>query len=272
MSMLPLVLEVDPTRDRALGMVFGAVHGAQAARRLAPPAFDWPQAEDVVLHVSESLVERDELSTADLVRRLVGAWALQAGRPSLIRSVGSDPRPAPSLAWVAGLAPICARRRVDQRTAQFEAAQVARTFNADPAEGEAMEVCTLYLRRALLTGDRQKTLAPFEWAGDPRLGRLTAGDSLPLDTQRDLVAALDQARSAATCHVSFPVILEALVSVRAEPAAFILAGMIMGALEGRSLFLGYGPLQEAHRVELAVDRLIQRQRQPQPPTHQKAFE
>lgn len=257
MSMLPLFLEMDPTRDRALGMVFGALHGAQAARRLAPPAFDWPQAEDVLLHLSESLVERDELSPPDLVRRLVIAWAAQTGQPSLIRSVGSDPRPDRSMAWVAGLAPICARRQGDQRTAQFEAAQVAKTFNATVAEGEAMEICTVYLRRAMLTGDRQQALAPFEWAGDPRVGRLTAGDSLPMDTERDLVAAMDQARSVAMCHVSFPVVVEALVAARAEPAAFILAGMIFGALDGRALFLG-SHLQRTARLELAIDRLLHR--------------
>lgn len=262
MSVLPLFLESDPTRDRALGMVIGAVHGAQAARRLAPGGLDWPQAEDVLLHLSESLVELDELRPTDLVRRLVGAWAAQAGRPSLIRTVAAGYRPQTSSAWVAGLAPICCRRQGDQRTAQFEAAQLAKTFNAAPAEGEAMEVCSRYLRQAILTGDRKRALVAFDWAGDRRVRRLTEGRSLPLNPECDLVAALDQARAAALCHVAFPVVLEALVTVRAEPAALILAGMLVGALEGRAPFLNTGPTHQSTRLELAIDRLLHRAKQP----------
>jgi hypothetical protein len=262
MSVLPLFLEPDPTRDRALGMVIGAVHGAQAARHLAPRGLDWPQAEDVLLHLSESLVELDELQPPDVVRRLVGAWAAQAGRPSLIRTVRADRRPRPSSAWVAGLAPICCRRQGDQRTAQFEAAQLAKTFNAAPADGEAMEVCSLYLRQAILTGDRKQALGAFDWPGDRRVCRLAEGRSLPLNTECDLVATLDQARAAALCHVAFPVVLEALVTVRAEPAAFILAGMLVGALEGRAPFLSTGSTHQSARLELAIYRLLHRASQP----------
>jgi len=256
MSTSPLFLEEDPNRDRAVGLILGALHGARAAAECDAASTDWPRADDVLLHLAESLVEHDELHTPDLLRRLITAWASRAGRGTLVGSVGARRQPGPAADWVVGLAPICVAALDDQRGAQFAAAQLAKAFNASSAEGEALEVLSHFLGLAILTRDRRQALAPWEWLGDTRVGQMASGRSLPIATARDLVASVDQARCVTLCHVSFPTMLEALRSVAAPAATFMMTGMLLGALEGRLAFVGQPAIQVPTRLEVAIDRLL----------------
>lgn len=266
MGTLPLFVEPNSHRDRALGMILGAACGAREGRRLQGPraiATDWPQAEAVLLHTGRSLLEVGRFDAADLLRRLIKAWAAQAGQPKLLRAVNSERPPAPCTSFIAGLAPIAIIRQTDRKTAQFEALQLARTFNATPAEAEALEVASVFLRRALLGGGRDQALGPMQWEGEDQVAAMAAGRSLPLGAPRDLIAAVDQARTVALQDVSLAAGFTALRAVQASEAAFILSGMLMGGLQGRALFVRdpfapQDPLSTCAQLERLGDDLLAR--------------
>jgi hypothetical protein len=70
------------------------------------------------------------------------------------------------------------------------------------------------------------------WAGDARVASVCDGQSLPIDDPRDLVAAVDQARSLALADIALPIAFEALSRVQASRPAFILTAMLIAAFDG----------------------------------------
>lgn len=254
MADLPLFVTAGPIRDRALGMIWGAACGARAADGLSS---SWPDSDDMLTHLSESLLDREVFDPSDLMRRLIRSWCERAGRPQLVDPATTRPD---AKAFVAGLIPISILRRGRQRMAQKEASELATAFQAGSAEGEALEVMTLFLRRALLGLTREDVLDPFDWEGDPRVGRVTSGKSLPIETHRDLVAAVDQTRGLAMRRIPIAAAFTALASVHASDAAFVLGGALIGAFDGAGAFVSDPHLDRrgtpSARLEHLVDRLL----------------
>jgi hypothetical protein len=271
MGSLPLLAPLNASRDRAMGLLYGAVVGAQAARRASwrdQPSPDWPSAEAVVLHTGDTLLETGDLDPKDLLRRLIQQWARDVGRPRLVHAgqgVHRHRHQPTTGGWTAALAPVAILRLTDRKTAQFEAAQWARAINAPTAEVEAMELASLFLRRALMAGRTGTALEPLHWEGDARVAAVAGGHSLPLDTNRDLVAAVDQAFVLAKRQVSLTTAVAALATIHASDAAFILTAMLIGALDGRGAFVGQAAFQSQARLagalEILGDALLARQPQ-----------
>ena len=234
MGALPLFPQGDPGRDRALGALLGAARGAREARRFmgGTAAADWPDAQAVMIHTAHALLEAGTLAPADLLRRLLTDWAQGMGRPRLLRVTDPDRPQRTGHGFIAGLAVISILRRTDRRTAQQEAIHLAALLNASPAETEDLEVASIFIRRALLSGDPAHAFEPMEWEGDERVAAVSTGQSLPTDEPRDLVSALDQARTLILNTDSLTIAFDALVRVGASPAAFIMTGMFAGAVRG----------------------------------------
>ncbi|MBO9501507.1 hypothetical protein [Brevundimonas sp. A19_0] len=195
-------------------------------------AADWPDAQAVMIHTAHTLLETGTLAPADLLRRLLTDWAQGMGRPRLIRVTDGYRPQRTGHGFIAGLAVISILRKTDRRTAQQEAIHLAALLNASPAETEALEVASIFIRRALLSGDPAHTFEPMEWEGDDRVAAVSKGLSLPTDEPRDLVSALDQARTLVLNTDSLTIAFDALVRVGASPAAFIMTGMFAGAVRG----------------------------------------
>lgn len=263
MGNLPLFIEADPTRDRALGMIWGAACGARAGHQ----GSSWPSGGDMLTHLSESLVQNPSFDIQDVLRRLIRAWAQRAGRPTLT-SVTEPTTRGSTVGFVAGLVPICIVDRTDRMAAQARAAELAMTFGACPAEGEALELMTRFLRLALLGQNRAQVLQPLCWEGDPRVCRVAVGLSLPIETRTDLVAAIDQARGVAVRRIPASAAFAALAAVKASEAAYILGGALIGALDGSRAFLT-GPYADrvntrSATLERMVDQLLQIDRRRRP--------
>lgn len=229
---LPFIT-IDPTRDRAVGMVWGAACGARVGQK---PTSAWPSSDDMLIHLSESLIKHQRLAIDDVLHRLIRAWSQKAGRPTLVQGVSKTTH-ASTGAFVAGLAPICILRRTNRIAAQAEVAELAMQFAVGQAGGEALELMSIFLRLAIMGQGRDEALAPLHWEGDVRVARVAGGHSLPIETSRDLVAAVDQARTLALRRASLTTAFTALASINADQGAFILTGALIGGLEGRSAFL-----------------------------------
>lgn len=252
MADLPLFSDADWVRDRAIGMVWGAACGARVGHK---PTSAWPSSDDVLLHLSESLIEHQQLVIDDVVRRLIRAWAERAGRPAVVQGLGATSH-ASTAAFVAGLAPICILRRTNRKAAQVEVAKLALQFSVGATNGEALELMSIFLRLAVLGQERSAALAPLHWVGDLRVNCVAAGQSLPVDTRRDLAAAVDQARTLALRRVSLTAAFTALSAIQAGQAAFILAGALIGALDGRGAFLNDLNLNRTNTPSARMERLV----------------
>lgn len=260
-SPLPFIT-TDPIFDRAVGMVWGAACGARVGEQ---PASSWPNCDDILVHLTASLIEHQALAIDDVFRRLIRAWAQRVGRPAVVSSVGPTSQ-ASIAAFVAGLAPICILRRTDRRSAQADAAELAMHFGAGAAGGEALELMTIFLRLAVLGEGRGQALAPLHWEGEDRVARVAGGRSLPIETKRDLVAAVDQARALALRQVSLTTAFTTLASINAGQDAFILTGALIGALEGRQAFISDPTTDRtgtpSNRMEQLVRELMSLDRRP----------
>lgn len=226
----------DPILDRGKAMMVCAQLAAREARCSRDDQRAWPTAEAVLVHLGRSLIDLGEFDRSDLLRRLLGDWAARVGQPRLAVVGGRDGAAqaiveAPA-EWVAGLVPLALLHRTDRRAAQFGVAQMAQLFNCHGDQAEALEVFSIFLRRALSGESRDTVLQPLTWAGDVRVAAVCDGQSLPIDDPRDFVAAVDQARSLARANISLPIAFQALGSVQASRPAFILTGMLIAAFDG----------------------------------------
>lgn len=251
MEPLPFI-STDPIFDRAVGMVWGAACGARIGTE---PASSWPSCDDVLIHLSASLVEHQRLVIDDVLRRLIRAWAQRAGRPTEVNVVGETTATS-TAAFVAGLAPICIHRRTNRKVAQAEVAELAMQFGAGATGGEALELMSIFLRLALLGEGRGSALAPLHWEGDRRVARVADGRSLPIETKRDLAAAVDQARTLALRRVSLTTGFTALASINAGQDAFILTGALIGALDGRQAFISDPAADRNGTPSAKMERLV----------------
>lgn len=226
----------DPILDRGKAMMVCAELAAREARCSKDAQRAWPTAEAILVHLGRSLIDLGEFDRSDLLRRLLGDWAARVGRPRLAVVGGRDGAAramveAPA-EWVAGLVPLALLHRTDRRAAQFDVAQMAQLFNCPSDQSEALEVFSIFLRRALSGESRDTVLQPLAWAGDARVASVCDGQSLPIDDPRDLVAAVDQARSLALADIALPIAFEALSRVQASRPAFILTAMLIAAFDG----------------------------------------
>lgn len=253
MGALPLFPQGDPGRDRALGALLGAARGARESRRLmgGRAAADWPDAQAVMIHTAHGLLETGTLAPGDLLRRLLTDWAQGMGRPRLLRVLDPEHPRHTGHGFVAGLAVVGILRQADRRTAQQEAMHLAALMNATPHESEALELASIFIRRALLSGDAAHALEAMDWEGDHRVAAVAAGRSLPTDEPRDVVSALDQARTLALNAESLAIGFDALVRVGAAPVAFILTGMMVGAARGAADLGLLPPASDRHPTTTA---------------------
>lgn len=231
-----LFVAPDPILDRGKAMMVCAQLAAREARCSRDAQGAWPTAEALLVHLGRSLIDLGEFDRSDLLRRLLGDWAARVGRPRLAVVGGRDGAAqaiveAPA-EWVAGLVPLALLHRTDRRAAQFDVAQMAQLFNCPSDQAEALEVFSIFLRRALSGESRDTVLQPLAWAGDERVAAVCDGQSLPIDDPRDLVAAVDQARTLAAADIALPIAFQALGSVQASRPAFILTGMLIAAFDG----------------------------------------
>ncbi|MBB5772093.1 hypothetical protein HNP47_002097 [Brevundimonas vesicularis] len=268
-----LFVAPDPILDRGKAMMVCAELAAREARCRKDAQRAWPTAEAILVHLGRSLIDLGEFDRSDLLRRLLGDWAARVGRPRLAvvggrNGVARAMVEAPA-EWVAGLAPLALLHRTDRRAAQFDVAQMAQLFNCPSDQAEALEVFSIFLRRALSGESRDTVLQPLAWAGDARVAAVCDGQSLPIDDPRDLVAAVGQARSLALADIALPIAFEALSGVQASRPAFILTAMLIAAFDGSLRRPDVGAQAQGAvcassptaLLELIARRLLQRQNQ-----------
>jgi hypothetical protein len=201
-------------------------------------------------------MEHGRFISQDLIRRLVTDWATQHGPGhSVLREV-THVMPRQSSGFIAAVAPICLRGRGRSRATQQDLHALGMVFQQPAADVEALEVAGHLIVRALLGYNRRVVFEPLIWLGDAKVAQVAAGESLSLDDRTSLAAALDQARTAVCADVSWPVTIQALVAVNARPAAFIIAGMLLGALNGLKPFSRLPPGEDDDELRILSQRLL----------------
>jgi hypothetical protein len=242
--------------QRAEGLIIGASAGAAAARGRGDPAFAWPDPETVLLHAARGCMEHGRFVSQDLIRRLVADWVVHHGPgQSVLRDV-THLMPRQSSGFIAAMAPICLRGRGRGRDTQQDLHALGMVFQQPAADVEALEVAGRFIGRALLGYNRRVVFEPLAWLGDAQVARVASGESLDLTDRTSLAAALDQARAAVCADVSWPVVIQALAAVNARPAAFLLAGMLLGALNGLKPFSRLPPGEDDEELGILAQRLL----------------
>lgn len=257
MGALPLLDFLPRQSQRAEGLIIGASAGAAAARRRGDPAFlAWPDPETVLLHAARGCMEHGRFISQDLIRRLVADWAVHHGPgQSVLRDV-THLMPRQSSGFIAAMAPICLRARGRSGDAQRDLHALGMVFQQPAADVEALEVAGRFIGRALLGYSRRVVFEPLTWLGDVQVARVAAGESLNLTDRTSLEAALDQARAAVCADVSWPVAIQALAAVNARPAAFLICGMLLGALNGLKPFSRLPPGEDDEELGVLAQRLL----------------
>ncbi|MDP3803478.1 hypothetical protein [Brevundimonas sp.] len=202
-------------------------------------------------------MEHGRFISQDLIRRLVADWAVHHGPSQSVLRPVSHLMPRQSSGFLAAVAPICLRARGRSGDAQRDLHALGMVFQQPPADVEALEVAGRFIGRALLGYSRRITFEPIAWLGDPFVARVASGESLDLTERHTLAAAIHQARAAVCADVSWPVTIKALASVDARPAAFIIAGMLLGALNGLKFFNRLPPGEDDEELGVLAQRLLQ---------------
>jgi hypothetical protein len=130
-------------------------------------------------------------------------------------------------------------------------------FQQSAPDVEALEVAGRFIGRALLGYGRRVMFEPIAWVGDAQVARVASGESLHLDERHSLADSVDQARTVVTADISWSAVVQALASVNAKPAAFILAGMFTGALNGMKPFLRISAGGDDEELQSLAERLLQ---------------
>lgn len=266
MGTLPLLDRLPRHSQRAEGLLLGASAGAAAARGRGDPAFlAWPDPETVLLHAARGCMEHGRFISQDLIRRLVADWASRHGPGHGVLREVTHLMPRQSSGFIAAVAPICLRGRARGRSTQQDLHALGMVFQQPAADVEALEVAGRFIGLALLGYNRRVVFEPLEWLGDPFVARVAAGESLDLTDRTSLAAALDQARAAVCAKVSWPVTIQALASVNAHPAAFVMAGMLAGALDGVRPFNRLPPGEDDDELRILAQRLLHSSREEDSP-------
>lgn len=258
MGALPLLDFLPRQSQRAEGLIIGASAGAAAARGRGDPAFlAWPDPEAVLLNAARGCMEHGRFVSQDLIRRLVADWAVHHGPgQSVLREV-THVMPRQSSGFIAAVAPICLRARGRSRDTQKDLHALGMVFQQSAADVEALEVTGRFIGRALLGYSRRVVFEPLAWLGDAQVARVASGESLNLDARHCLAGALDQARTTVCADVSWPVTIQVLAAVNARPAAFIIAGMLLGALSGLKPFSRLPSGEDDEELGILAQRLLQ---------------
>lgn len=257
MVALPLLDLLPRHGQRAEGLLLGASAGAAAARgRGDTPFLAWPDPETVLLHAARGCMEHGRFISQDLIRRLVADWAGRHGPGHGVLRDVTRLMPRQSSGFIAAVAPICLRGRGRGRDTQQDLHALGMVFQQPAADVEALEVAGRFIGRALLGYGRRVVFEPIAWLGDAHVAHLASGDSLDLADRTSLAAALDQARTGVMADVSWPVTIQALVAVEARPAAFVLAGMLLGALNGTWPFHRLPPGKDDEELRILARRLL----------------
>lgn len=145
--------------------------------------------------------------------------------------------PKASQTFIVAVAPVCLRTMGRSRDAQRDLHALALAFEQTPADVEALEVAGRFIGRALLGYGKRMVFEPITWIGDDHVAWVAGGGSLPKECRSGLASALAQARAVALRGSCWPVAARVLKAIRAEPSAFILAGMLFGAMYGPRSFV-----------------------------------
>ena len=257
MAAIPLLDILPRQSQRAEGLLLGASAGAAAARGRGHAAFlDWPDPEIVLLHAARGCMEHGRFNGQDLIRRLVADWAVHQGPgKSFLRPV-SRAVSEQSSGFITAVAPISLRRHGRGRDLQCDLHALGLLFQQRPADIEALEVAGRFLSRALLGYSCSLVFEPVAWLGDPRVARVASGESLEICERASLAGALDQARTVVRADIGWPVAIQALRAVNAQPAAFMLAGMLMGAVKGVQALDQLPPGEDDEELRVLAQRLL----------------
>ena len=237
--------------------MLGASAGASAAWDLgeyrSSECLD-PQA--VLIHAAQSCLEHRRFVTDDLITRLRSEETGRHGQDrGTLRSMEVS-MPKASQTFIVAAAPVCLRAMGRSRDAQRDLHALGLAFQQTLADVEVLEVTGRFIGRALLGYGKRTVFEPITWVGgDHRVARVAGGRTLPKKCWGNLASALAQARAVALRESRWPVAARVLKAIHAEPSAFVLAGMLLGAMYGPRSFSPLPP----NAIELAAlaDRLLQ---------------
>lgn len=255
--MLPAPRPEHDAKRRAEGLMLGASAGASAAwdlgeyrssERLAPQA--------VLIQAAQSCLEHRRFVSDDLITRLRSEETGRHGQDrGTLRSMEVS-MPKASQTFIVAAAPVCLRATGRSRDAQRDLHALALVFEQTPADAEALEVAGRFIGRALLGYGKRMVFEPITWIGnDDHVAWVAGGESLPKECRGGLASALAQARAVALRESCWPVAARVLKAVHAEPSAFVLAGMLLGAMYGPRSFSPLPP--NAIVLAALADRLLQ---------------
>jgi len=244
-------------RRRAEGLILGASAGASAAWNLRQHRSSEclnPQA--VLVHAAQSCLKHRRFVANDLISRLRSDdTGLHGQDRGSLRSMEVS-MPKASQTFIVAVAPVCLRTMGRSRSAQRDLHSLGLAFQQTPADVEALEVTGRFIGRALLGYGKGTVFEPITWiGGDDHVACVAGGGSLPKECRGSLASALAQARAISLRESRWPVAARTLKAIHAEPPAFVLAGMFLGAMYGPRSFT---PLQPNARALAALaDGLLQ---------------
>ncbi len=218
--------------------MLGASAGASAAwsvrqhrssERLNPQA--------ALVHAAQSCLKHRCFVANDLISRLRSDdTGLHGEDRGSLRSMEVS-MPKASQTFIVAVAPVCLRTMGRSRDAQRDLHSLGLAFQQTPADVEALEVTGRLIGRALLGYGKRTVFEPITWiGGDDHVACVAGGGSLPRECRGSLASALAQARAVVLRWSRWPVAAGALKAAHAEPSAFVLAGMLLGAMYGPRSF------------------------------------
>lgn len=213
-----------------------------------------PQA--VLIHAAQSCLGRRRFVTDDLIARLRWDETVRHGQDrGTLRSMEVS-MPEASQTFIVAVAPVCLRATGRSRDAQLDLHALGLAFQQTPADVEALEVAGRFIGRALLGYGKRTVFEPITWiGGDDQVAWVAGGGSLPKECRGGLASALAQARAVALRESRWPVAARVLKAIHTEPSAFVLAGMLLGAMYGPRSFSPLPP--NAIALTALADRLLQ---------------
>ncbi|GAW42540.1 hypothetical protein SH203_02958 [Brevundimonas sp. SH203] len=244
-------------RRRAEGLMLGASAGASAAWSLRQHRSSEclnPQA--VLVHAAQSCLKHRRFVANDLISRLRSDdTGLHGQDRGSLRSMEVS-MPKASQTFIVAVAPVCLRTMGRSRSAQRDLHSLGLAFQQTPADVEALEVTGRFIGRALLGYGRRIVFEPITWiGGDDCVAWAAGGGSLPKECRGSLASAIAQARAVSLRESRWPVAARALKAARAEPSAFVLAGMLLGAMYGPRSFSPLPP--NARALAALAEGLLQ---------------
>ena len=213
--------------------MLGASAGASAAWSLEEHRFsECPNPQAVLVHAAQSCLKHRRFVANDLIFRL----RLHGQDRGSLRSMEVS-MPKASQTFIVAVAPVCLRTMGRSRDAQRDLHALGLAIQQPPADLEALEVTGRLIGRARLGYGKQTVFEPITWiGGDDHVAYVAGGGSLPKECRGSLASALAQARAISLRESRWPAAARALKAIHAEPPAFVLAGMLLGAMCGPRSF------------------------------------